>query len=74
MKKGDLIRNKRDGKFAIVLATYTRFFQESYPYRHSVDYGVAGTAVEIKWLDGGNTHTFQKSKMKANWEIVNENR
>ena len=71
MKKGDLIRNKSDGKYAVVMSTYTRFFQDS-DYNGPHDYGVAGTAVEIKWTEDGQSHTFKKSKMKYNWEIVSE--
>ena len=70
MKKGDLIKNKYDGKFAIVLATYTRFFQDQSAMHLNYDYGVADTAVEIKWMDCGREHTLQKSKMKRNWEVV----
>ena len=72
MKKGDLIRNKNDGEFAVVISTYTKFFQDTNSM-HS-DYGVADTAVQIKWMDGGYEHTFQKSKMKRNWEVINESR
>ena len=70
MKKGDLIKNKYDGKFAIVLATYTRFFQDRSAMHLNYDYGVADTAVEIKWMDCGREHTLQKSKMRHNWEVV----
>ena len=70
MKKGDLIKNKNDGKFAIVLATYTRFFQDRSHWGSDIDYGVADTAVEIKWMDNGYEHTLQKSKMRHNWEVV----
>ena len=69
MKKGDLIRNKNDGEFAVILSTFTKFFQDS-NYNGSHDYGVADTAVRIKWMDGGYEHTFQKSKMKRNWEVI----
>jgi len=71
MKKGDLIRNKNDGEFAIVLLTYTKFFQDS-GYSGDHDYGVADTAVRIKWMSGGQEHTFQQSKMRRNWEVINE--
>ena len=70
MKKGDLIRNKYDGKFAIVLTTYTRFFQDDNAMHYDYDYGSAGTAVEIKWMECGSKRTLRKSKMKRNWEIV----
>ena len=70
MQKGDLIRNKNDGKFAIILSTYTRFFQDRSHWGSDIDYGVADTAVEIKWMDCGSEHTLQKSKMKRNWEVV----
>ena len=70
MQKGDLIRNKNDGKFAIILSTYTRFFQDRSHWGSDIDYGVADTAVEIKWIDGGSEHTLHKSKMKHNWEVV----
>ena len=70
MKKGDLIRNKNDGEFAIVLSTYTRFFQDRSHWGSQVDYGVADTAVEIKWMEGGQEHAFRKSRMKRNWEVV----
>ena len=70
MKKGDLIKNKSTGQFAVVLSTYTRFFQDPSAYDRSYDYGVAGTAVCIKWMEGGQEHTFRKSKMKRNWEVV----
>tara|TARA_B100000700_G_scaffold204051_1_gene224391 strand:- start:50 stop:283 length:234 start_codon:yes stop_codon:yes gene_type:complete len=73
MKKGDLIRNKNDGEFAIVLSTFTKFFRDP-NYSGQYDYGVAATAVHIKWMDGGHEHTFQKSKMKRNWEVINESR
>ena len=73
MKKGDLIRNKNDGEFAIILSTYTKFFQDS-NYSGEHDYGVAGTAVRIKWMSGDQEHTFQKSKMRRNWEVINESR
>ncbi len=73
MKKGDLIRNKNDGEFAIILSTFTKFFPDpNYSGEH--DYGVADTAVRIKWMDGGHEHTFQKSKMKRNWQVINESR
>ena len=74
MKKGDLIRNKHDGQFAIVLSTYTRFFQDQNAMHYDFDYGVADTAVHIKWVEGGNEHTLQKSKMHRNWEVLNESR
>jgi len=70
MKKGDLIKNKYDGKFAVILSTYTRFFQDRSHWGSDVDYGVADTAVEVKWMECGTEHTFQKSKMKRNWEVV----
>ena len=74
MKKGDLIRNKNTGAFAIVMATYTKFFQDRDAYGYSYDYGVAGTAVEVKWVVSGHEHTFRKSKMKHNWEVISEQR
>ena len=52
MKKGDLIRNKNDGEFAIVISTFTKFFQEYNPHGWD-DYGSADTAVRIKWMEGG---------------------
>ncbi len=71
MKKGDLIRNKNDGEFAIVISTFTKFFQDpNYSGHH--DYGVADTAVHIKWMDSGYEHTFQRSKMKHNWEVISD--
>ena len=70
MKKGDLIKNKSDGKFAIVLATYTRFFQDQSAMHYDIDYGSADTAVDIKWMDCGTERTFRKSKMRHNWETV----
>ena len=70
MKKGDLIKNKYDGKFAVILSTYTRFFQDRSHWGSDIDYGVADTAVEVKWMECGTEHTFQKSKMKRNWEVV----
>ena len=70
MKKGDLIKHKATGGFAVVLSTYTRFFQDRSHWGSQVDYGVADTAVEIKWMDNGYEHTLQKSKMKRNWEVV----
>jgi len=73
MKKGDLIRNKNDGEFAIILSTFTKFFQDP-NYSGEYDYGVADTAVRIKWIEGGQEHTFQKSKMRRNWEVLNESR
>ena len=73
MKKGDLIRNKYDGKFAIVLSTFTKFFQDP-NYTGQADYGVAGTAVRIKWTDDGQERTLKKSKMRHNWEVLNESR
>ncbi len=74
MKKGDLIKNKYDGKFAIVLATYTKFFQDPDAHHFSYDYGTAGTAVEIKWMECGMERTLRKSKMRHNWEVVSESR
>jgi hypothetical protein len=70
MKKGDLIKNIRTGQFAVVLSTYTRFFQDRSHWGSDVDYGVADTAVEIKWMECGTEYTFQRSKMKRNWEVV----
>ena len=70
MQKGDLIRNKNDGKFAIILSTYTRFFQDRSHWDSDIDYGVADTAVEIKWMECGTEYTFQRSKMRRNWEVV----
>ena len=73
MKKGDLIRNKNDGEWAVVLLTFTKFFQDS-NYSGEYDYGVADTAVRIKWLEGGQEHVFQQSKMHRNWEVISESR
>ena len=74
MKKGDLIRNKNTGEFAIVLSTYIRFFQDQSAMHYDFDYGVADTAVHIKWVEGGNERTLQRSKMHRNWEVLNESR
>ena len=41
LKKGDLIRNKNDGEYAVVISTYTKFFQDRSHWGSDVDYGVA---------------------------------
>ena len=69
MKKGDLIRNKSDGKYAIVISTYIKFFQE-FNYGGDADYGSAGTAIVVEWIESGYKHTLRKSKMRHNWEVV----
>ena len=70
LEKGDLIRNKNDGEYAVVISTFTKFFQDRSHWGSDIDYGVADTAVRIQWVVGGTEHVFQRSKMSRNWEIV----
>jgi len=70
LEKGDILRNKNDGEMVVILSMFTKFFQDQSHWHSDIDYGVAGTAVRVQWIEGGNEHTFQKSKMRSNWEIV----
>ena len=70
LKEGDLLRNKNDGELVIVMAMYTKFFQDPHAMHYDFDYGVAGTAVRVQWIEGGNEHTFRKGTMSRNWELV----
>ena len=70
LEKGYLIRNKNDGEYAVVISTYTKFFQDPSHWGSDIDYGVADTAVRVQWINTGEEHTFRKGKMKNSWEIV----
>jgi len=75
IQKGTLLRNKSDKSYAIVIQEpFVRFFPDANHRYGEFESGVADTAITIKWIVGGYQHTLQKSKMSANWEIVNENR
>ncbi len=69
METGDLIRNKNDGKYAIVMATFTKFYQEYNPHGWD-DYGVADTAVRIQYVEDGTERTRRKRSMNRNWQLV----
>ena len=71
MKKGDLIKSK-NGDLAVVLSTYIKFFQDRDAYHYDYDYGVADTAVHIKYVDGGFERILQKSGMTSHWEVISE--
>ena len=74
MKKGDLIRNKNDGEYAIIIRDpFVKFFPDFTDHR-DIESGVADTAISIRWIKGGYETTFQKSKMKKNWELISESR
>ncbi len=75
IQKGTLLRNKSDKSYAIVIQEpFVRFFPDANHRYGEFESGVADTAITIKWIVGGYQHTLQRSKMSANWEIVNENR
>ena len=72
LEKGDILRNKNDGEMVVILAMFTKFFQDRSHWDSDVDYGVAGTAVRVQWIDNGNEHVFRKGTMQRNWEIVTQ--
>ena len=75
IQKGTLLRNKSDKSYAIVICEpAVRFFPDANHRYGEFESGVADTAITIKWIVGGYQHTLQRSKMSANWEVVNENR
>ncbi len=75
IQKGTLLRNKTDKSYAIVIQEpFVRFFPDANHRYGEFESGVADTAITIKWIVGWYQHTLQRSKMSANWEIVNENR
>ena len=75
IQKGTLLRNKSDKSYAIVIQEpAVRFFPDANHRYGEFESGVADTAITIKWIVGGYQHTLQRSKMSANWEVVNENR
>ncbi len=75
IQKGTLLRNKSDKSYAIVIQEpFVRFFPDANHRYGEFESGVADTAITIKWIVGGYQHTLQRSKMSANWEVVNENR
>tara|TARA_R100001443_G_C3326608_1_gene171372 strand:+ start:366 stop:536 length:171 start_codon:yes stop_codon:yes gene_type:complete len=49
-----------------------RFFPDANHRYGEFESGVADTAITIQWIDGGYKHTLQKSKMSANWEVIND--
>ena len=72
MKAGDLLRNVATGELAIILSTFTKFFQDPDAYGCDYDCGVADTAIHIKWLDNGHERTFRRNRLKYNWEVISE--
>ena len=72
MKVGDLLRNVATGELAIVLSTFTKFFQDPDAYGCDYDYGVADTAIRIKWIENGHERTFRRNRLKHNWEVISE--
>ena len=69
LERGDIIRNKTTGELALVLHTWTQFFQDAGSERFGYDYGEAGTAVRIQWIENGHEHTFRKKTLQRLWEI-----
>jgi|TARA_R110002012_G_C11544030_1_gene601720 hypothetical protein len=75
IQKGTLLRNKSDKSYAIVIQEpAVRFFPDANHRYGEFESGVADTAIRIKWVQNGYEHTLQRSKMSANWEVVNEDR
>ena len=73
IQKGTLLRNKSDKSYAIVIQEpFVRFFPDANHRYGEFESGVADTAITIKWIVGGYQHTLQRSKMSANWEVVND--
>ena len=73
IQKGTLLRNKSDKSYAIVIQEpFVRFFPDANHRYGECESGVADTAITIKWIVGGYQHTLQRSKMSANWEVVND--
>ena len=74
MKVGDLLRNVATGELAIVLSTFTKFFQDKDAYDCDYDCGVADTAIRIKWIENGHERTFRRSNLinLYNWEVISE--
>ena len=69
IQKGTLIRNKSDGKFAIVVSKpFTKFFPEN----GRMDYGYADTAVRVKWVECGYERIMRRKTMVHNWEIISD--
>ena len=74
MKKGTLLRNKNDGKLAVIIQKpYVRFFPD-HNHCDEFDSGEADTAIRIKWIEGGQEHTLRQGRMSRNWEVINEGR
>jgi len=73
IQKGTLLRNKSDKSYAIVIQEpFVRFFPDANHRYGEFESGVADTAIRIKWIVGGYQHTLQRSKMSANWEVIND--
>ena len=70
LERGDIIRNKSTGELALVLHTWTQFFQDHSHWDSQIDYGEAGTAVRVQWIENGHEHTFRKKKLQRGWEIL----